>query len=101
MGCGYPYKELCGCGVGFKLMTALAQQFNLKEDSYYCYLDLVATAIAADIVPMTGENRVMAYYGIKAINESPSPGIKALIELSGLNKKILNINNIVFVIAPG
>ena len=99
-GCLYPYKELCGCGVGFKLMTALAQQFNLKEDSYHCYLDLVATAIAADIVPMTGENRVMAYYGIKAINESPSPGIKALIELSGLNKKILNINNIVFVIAP-
>jgi single-stranded-DNA-specific exonuclease len=99
-GCGYPYKELCGCGVGFKLMTALAQQFNLKEDSYYCYLDLVATAIAADIVPMTGENRVMAYFGIKAINENPSAGIKALIELSGLNKKILNINNIVFVIAP-
>ena len=59
--CNYPYKELCGCGVGFKLITALAQQFGIDEEHYFCYLDLVATAIAADIVPMTGENRILAY----------------------------------------
>ena len=62
--CHYPYKELCGCGVGFKLMTAIAETLGLPEESYLCYLDLLATAIAADIVPMTGENRVMAYLWI-------------------------------------
>ncbi len=97
--CGYPYKELCGCGVGFKLITALAQQFNIEEEHYHCYLDLLATAIAADIVPMTGENRAMAFYGLQKINSHPNPGIKALIHLGGLQKK-LSINNVVFVIAP-
>ena len=97
--CNYPYKELCGCGVGFKLITALAQHFNIEEDHYYCYLDLVATAIAADIVPMTGENRIMAFYGLEKINSNPNPGIKALIHLGGIQKK-LSINNVVFVIAP-
>ncbi|MGB8191641.1 MAG: DHH family phosphoesterase, partial [Chitinophagaceae bacterium] len=76
-GCNYPYKDLCGCGVGFKLITALAQTLGLHDDSFHCYLDLVATAIAADIVPITGENRVMAYYGLKRVNESPCNGIKA------------------------
>ena len=97
--CNYPYKELCGCGVGFKLITALAQHFNIEEEHYYCYLDLVATAIAADIVPMTGENRIMAFYGLEKINSNPNPGIKALIHLGGIQKKI-SINNVVFVIAP-
>jgi single-stranded-DNA-specific exonuclease len=97
--CGYPYKELCGCGVGFKLITALAQHFNIEEEHYHCYLDLVATAIAADIVPMTGENRIMAFYGLEKINSNPNPGIKALIYLGGIQKK-LSINNVVFVIAP-
>ncbi len=97
--CPYPYKELCGCGVGFKLITALAQHFNIDEEHYFCYLDLVATAIAADIVPMTGENRIMAFYGLEKINANPNPGIKALIFLGGIQKK-LSINNVVFVIAP-
>lgn len=99
-GCPYPYKELCGCGVGFKLITALSQHIGLPEEEYYCYLDLVATAIAADIVPITGENRILAYYGLKRVNENPCAGIKALIELGGLKKNILHINNLVFVIAP-
>lgn len=97
--CHYPYKELCGCGVGFKLITALAQHFGMDEEHYLCYLDLVATAIAADIVPMTGENRIMAWHGLEKINNDPNPGIKALIQLAGLQKK-LSINNVVFVIAP-
>ena len=58
--CNYPYKELCGCGVGFKLITALALEYNIDEAHYFCYLDLTATAIAADIVPITGENRAIA-----------------------------------------
>lgn len=97
--CPYPYKELCGCGVGFKLMAALASHYSMPEDTYHCYLDLVATAIAADIVPMTGENRILAYHGLIKINSNPVPGIKALIELGNI-KKQLNITNVVFVIAP-
>jgi single-stranded-DNA-specific exonuclease len=97
--CSYPYKELCGCGVGFKLITALAEHFSVPEEKYYCFLDLVATAIAADIVPMTGENRILAYHGLKMINENPSPGIRSLIKLGGIQRK-LNIGNVVFVIAP-
>ncbi len=98
-GCNYPYKELCGCGVGFKLITALAQHFSIDEAFYFCYLDLLATAIAADIVPMTGENRILAYHGLQQINTNPALGIKALIKLGGIQKE-LNINNVVFVIAP-
>jgi len=97
--CNYPYKELCGCGVGFKLISALAPQFELSDEDVYENLDLVATAIAADIVPMTGENRILAYYGLKKANENPNNGIKALGFLSGL-KKGLHINNLVFMIAP-
>ena len=97
--CAYPFKELCGCGVGLKLITALAEQLNLPDDIIEQYLDLTATAIAADIVPMTGENRVLAYFGLQKINTNPCPGIKALIELSGLQKK-LHISNVVFAIAP-
>ena len=84
--CNYPYKEFCGCGVGFKLITALAEKLNFPAESYLCYLDLVATAIAADIVPITGENRVMAYYGLKKVNENPCSGIKALMTLAKADK---------------
>lgn len=97
--CPYPYKELCGCGVGFKLITALAQRYRIPEEKYLCYLDLVATAIAADIVPITGENRTLAYYGMEQINTAPCAGIKALIYLGGIKNK-LTISNVVFVIAP-
>jgi single-stranded-DNA-specific exonuclease len=97
--CNYPYKELCGCGVGFKLITALTERLDLPKEFALEYLDLVATAIAADIVPMTGENRVLAYYGLKKANENPNNGIRALSHLSGLTKT-LHINNLVFMIAP-
>lgn len=97
--CHYPYKELCGCGVGFKLMSALAEKLNLPAEAALQYLDLVATAIAADIVPMTGENRVMAFHGIEKVNQDPNYGIKALAKLSGLEKE-LRITNLVFMIAP-
>jgi len=97
--CNYPYKDLCGCGVGFKLITALAEHLNIPEENIFEYLDLTATAIAADIVAMTGENRVLAFYGLQKINTDPSPGIKALIQLSGL-QNTLHITNVVFAIAP-
>ena len=98
-GCRYPYKELCGCGVGFKLITAIAPQFGLSDEDVFEYLDLVATAIAADIVPITGENRILAFHGLKKANNNPNNGIKALAQLSGLVNE-LNINNLVFIIAP-
>jgi len=97
--CNYPYKELCGCAVGFKLMMALAPELGLKDEDVFENLDLVATAIAADIVPITGENRILAYYGLKKANENPNNGIRALCFLSGL-KKELHISNLVFMIAP-
>lgn len=97
--CNYPYKELCGCGVGFKLMQALSEKLQLPEESYLQYLDLVSIAIAADIVPITGENRILAYYGLQRVNENPSAGIKALMQLAGV-QKIMYITNLVFIIAP-
>lgn len=97
--CPYPYKELCGCGVGFKLMMALAEKLGLPDATYLTYLDLVATAIAADIVPITGENRVMAYYGLQKVNTDPCAGIKALMQLACIQKQ-MHISNLVFVIAP-
>jgi single-stranded-DNA-specific exonuclease len=97
--CQYPFKELCGCGVGFKLITALSQRLGLPPTEIYVYLDLVATAIAADIVSMTGENRILAYYGLKRANENPNHGIRALKQLSGLQKD-MHISNLVFMIAP-
>lgn len=97
--CEYPYKELCGCGVGFKLICALCDELQLPMQMAFDYLDLVATAIAADIVPMTGENRILAYYGLQKANDHPNPGIKALKDLSGLVKE-LHITNLVFMIAP-
>lgn len=97
--CPYPYKELSGCGIGFKLICAFAQKKGIPIQQAYRFLDLVATSIAADIVPMTGENRVLAFHGLVKVNDSPLPGIKALIELSALKEK-LTIANLVFVIAP-
>ncbi len=97
--CPYPYKELCGCGVGFKLITALVEKMQLTPGTEYEWLDLLATAIAADIVPMTGENRILAFHGMKKANENPNFGIKALVQLSKLVKK-LHITNLVFMIAP-
>lgn len=96
--CNYPYDELCGCGVGFKLVQALAVNRGETINDLMPYLDLVATAIAADIVPITGENRVLAKFGLEVINTFPRPGIKALIQ--NVKKQILTISDVVFVIAP-
>ncbi|HEY1193095.1 single-stranded-DNA-specific exonuclease RecJ [Flavobacterium sp.] len=96
--CSYPYDELCGCGVGFKLIQALGQNRNETIEDLVPYLDLVATAIAADIVPITGENRVLAYFGLKVINSEPRPGIKALTHQ--VKKKVLDITDVVFIISP-
>ncbi len=96
--CLYPYDELCGCGVGFKLIQALAENRNQTIDDLVLYLDLVATAIAADIVPINGENRVLAKFGLEVINSNPRPGIKALIQ--NVKKKVLTITDVVFIVAP-
>lgn len=96
--CTYPYDELCGCGVGFKLIQALSVRRNITIVELLPYLDLVATAIAADIVPITGENRVLAKFGLEVINSNPRPGIKAL--LQNVKKKQLTISDAVFIIAP-
>ena len=96
--CTYPYDELCGCGIGFKLIQALGQNRNQTIDDLIPYLDLVSAAIAADIVPMTGENRVLAYFGLQVINSDPRPGIKAIIHQ--IKKKVLDITDVVFIIAP-
>lgn len=97
--CNYPYKELSGCGVGFKLLQALAIRFSLPEELYLNLIDLVAVSIASDIVPITGENRVIAYYGLKKLNENPVNGLKHLIKLLDL-KRALDISDIVFYIGP-
>lgn len=96
--CSYPYDELCGCGIGFKLIQALAEKNGQTIDDLLIYLDLVATAIAADIVPMTGENRILAKFGLEVINTKPRPGIKALVQ--NVKKKTLTITDVVFIIAP-
>ena len=96
--CSYPYDELCGCGIGFKLIQALAEHRGQTIEDLVLYLDLVATAIAADIVPITGENRVLAKFGLEVINSNPRPGIKALIQ--NVKKQVLTITDVVFIIAP-
>jgi len=85
--CPYPYKELSGCGIGFKLIQAIAMRKNIEFEKLHTYLDLVAISIASDIVDITGENRVLAYFGLKLINSSPRPGIEALLHYSGVHAK--------------
>ncbi len=97
--CNYPYKELCGCGVGFKLVQAFANTNAIDEGEVYGLLDLLAISISADIVPITGENRVLTYFGLQMINKSPRVGIKALLQTADCDK-VLNITDLVFVIAP-
>jgi len=96
--CNYPFDELCGCGVGFKLIQALGTKRNQTIQDFLPYLDLVATAIAADIVPMNGENRVLAHFGLQVINQNPRNGIKAIIQQT--KKTVLTITDVVFMIAP-
>ena len=96
--CNYPYNQLSGCGVGFKLIQALGSNRNQSIEDFIPYLDLVATSIAADIVPITGENRILAYYGLQVINTNPRPGIKAFTK--NAKKKELSITDVVFQIAP-
>ena len=96
--CTYPYDELCGCGVGFKLIQALGSRKGETIRDLIPYLDLVATAIGADIVPITGENRVLAYFGLQVINENPRAGFKAII--NQIKKTVLTITDVVFIIAP-
>jgi single-stranded-DNA-specific exonuclease len=98
--CHYPYKELCGCGIGFKLAQAYAIKSGKNLYEVYSLLDLVAVAIGADIVPITGENRILAYHGLQLINQNPRLGIKLLLELNSKKKKDFTISDLVFVIAP-
>ena len=97
--CNYPYKELSGCGIGFKLIQAFCIKNNISIEECLPYLDLVTTSIAADIVPITGENRIMAHYGLEKINTSPRPGLKALLSTNNINKE-LTITTLVFVVGP-
>lgn len=96
--CNYPYDELSGCGVGFKLIQAIAQVQEQPFSDLIPYLDLLAISIAADIVPINGENRILAYHGLKVINSNPRPGVKAILEQ--VQKKELTITDVVFIIAP-
>ncbi len=98
--CNYPYKHLSGCGVGFKLLQVLAQVNNVDFSELIPLLDLVALSIASDIVPITGENRILAYYGLKQLNTSPSVGVKGIIDICGLSEKEITISDIVFKIGP-
>lgn len=97
--CSYPYAELCGCGIGFKLIQALQISSGQEFETITPYLDLVAVAIGADIVPITGENRILAYHGLKQINSSPRPALKALFAVAGLKKEV-SITDLVFTAAP-
>lgn len=97
--CNYPYKELTGCGIGFKLISAWCIHNHLELDNAYQFLDLAVVSIAADIVPITGENRVLAHYGLIKLNQSPCNGLKAIKDIAKL-KRDLTISDIVFVIGP-
>lgn len=112
--CNYPYKDLSGCGVGFKLVQAVASQREMPFEKLTRYLDLVVVSIASDIVKITGENRILAYFGLKLINTQPRPGIEAILRFSGINRKIasvvddsdqiftknLTISDLVFLVGP-
>ena len=96
----YPYPHLSGCGVGFKLMQAFAKDNGIEFSQLIPYLDLVAVSIASDIVPIMGENRILAYHGLRQINHNPSTGLKAIIEVCGLKDKEIKLNDIIFKIGP-
>ncbi|MFZ4724600.1 MAG: single-stranded-DNA-specific exonuclease RecJ [Paludibacter sp.] len=98
--CTYPYKHLSGCGVGFKLMQAFAITNNIDFVQLTPLLDLLALSIASDIVPITGENRILAFFGLKQINSNPSVGLKGIIDVCGLADKDITISDIVFKIGP-
>lgn len=111
--CKYPYKELSGCGVGFKLVQALSQKFNIPFEDIKPYLDLVTISIAADIVPITGENRILAFHGLDRINKNPRPGIEAALRTGGIKRrpeslakveynftKYITISDLVFIVGP-
>lgn len=98
--CQYPYKELSGCGVGFKLVQALCQKWELDDDCWAPLLDLLAVSIGADIVPITGENRVLAHFGMKLINSNPRAGFELLKEISGYKDREMSITDVVFMIGP-
>ncbi len=96
--CEYPYKELSGCGLGFKLIQAFSRRYRAEEEIIE-YLDLVVVSIASDIVPITGENRILAHYGLQKLNQNPRPGLKALKEIAAI-KNELDISGIVFTLGP-
>lgn len=96
----YPFKDLCGCGVGFKFMQAFAQSNNIHFSHLIPLLDFCAVSIAADIVPVTGENRILAFHGLKRLNQNPSVGLKAIIDICGLNNRELSMSDIIFKIGP-
>ncbi len=109
--CDYPFKELSGCGVGFKLIQAYAQKYNISFDELMPFLDLVVVSIAADIVPITGENRILAYFGLKIINSYPRPGLEAILGCSNITKlhtpkgnyhfnREISISDLVFFVGP-
>lgn len=98
--CNYPYKDLSGCGVGFKLLQAYCQKNNIELEEIYDLLDLVVVSIASDIVPVTGENRVLAYYGLKKLNSNPCIGLQTIINFAGMNGSEITISDIVFKIGP-
>ena len=96
--CDYPFKELSGCGIGFKLLQAFARKYR-KEKEIYEYIDLVAVSIASDIVPINGENRILAHYGLQKLNQNPLPGLKALKDIAAI-KNELDISGVVFTLGP-
>lgn len=98
--CDYPFKELSGCGVGFKFMQAFCREEGIDQEELNSHLDLVAVSIASDIVPITGENRILSYYGLKRLNENPCRGLKSIIKIAGLQGRRIAIDDIVFKIGP-
>ncbi|MBR4432417.1 MAG: single-stranded-DNA-specific exonuclease RecJ [Paludibacteraceae bacterium] len=98
--CLYPFKELSGCGVGFKLVQAYAQRRGIAPQEVYRLLPLLAMSIASDIVPLTGENRILAFYGLRALNAAPSVGLQAIMQVAGIEGRTINMNDLVFKFGP-
>ena len=98
--CEYPFKELSGCGVGFKFMQAYSKKVGIAEEKLFNLIDLLAVSICADIVPIIGENRILTHFGIAKLNSKPLPGIKAMMQVANVDKKVLTVTDVVFSIAP-